>query len=61
MRSLLLVLLLCLLTLYAPIELTRVIINWGLSGQFMFEVCFMWFFYALAIITFSLVVVRKGV
>ena len=59
MRRLLLVLLLCLLTLYAPIELTRVIINWGLSGQFIFEVCFMWSFYALAIFTFSVVVVRR--
>ncbi len=60
MRSLL-VLLVCLLTLYAPIELTRVIINRGLSGRFIFEVCFMWFLYGLAILTFSVVVVRKHV
>ncbi len=57
----LLILLVCLLTLFAPIELTRVIINWGLSGRFIFEVCFMWFLYALAILTFSVVVVRKHV
>ena len=57
----LLILLVCLLTLYAPIELTRIIINWGLSGRFIFEVCFMWFLYALAIFTLSVVVVRKHV
>lgn len=57
----LLILLVCLLTLYAPIELTRVIINWGLFGRFIFEVFFMWFLYALAIFTFSVVVVRKHV
>ena len=55
----LLILLVCLLTLFAPIELTRVIINWGLSGRLMFELCFMWFLYALAIFTFSVVVARK--
>ncbi len=60
MRSLL-VLLVCLLTLYAPIELTRVIINWGLSGRFIFEIGFMWFLYALAIFTLLVVVVRKHV
>ena len=60
MRSLL-ILLVCFLTLYAPLELTRVIINWGLSGRLMFEVCFMWFLYGIAIFTFSVVVVRKHV
>ncbi len=57
----LLILLVCLLTLYAPIELTRVIIVWGLSGRFILEVCFMWFLYALAIFVFSAVVLRKHV
>ena len=57
----LLILLVCLLTLFAPIELTRIIFNWGLSGRLIFEVCFIWFLYALAIFTFSVVVVRKHV
>ena len=59
LKRLILILLVCLLTLYAPIELTRMIISWGLSGKFIFEVCFMWFFYALAIFMFSVVVFRK--
>ncbi len=59
LKRLSLILLVCCLTLYAPIELTRVIIDWGLFGRFVFEVCFVWFFYALAIFIFSLVVFRK--
>ncbi len=54
-----LILLFCVLTVYAPTELTRVIIDWGLFGHFVFEVYFMWFFYALAIFGVSLVVFRK--
>ncbi len=42
-----LILLVC--TLYAPIELTRVIINWGSSGKFLFEIVFMWLFYSTGI------------
>lgn len=48
----LLVLLVLLLTIYAPIELTRVILNLeGFSGKFIFEVGFMWLFYSLGIFT----------
>ena len=49
----LLVLLICFLTIYAPIELTRVIVAWGLAPQFIFEVGFLWLFYGLAIFTIS--------
>ena len=45
----LLILLICLLTIYAPIELTRVIVAWGLAPQFMFEIAFLWLFYGIAI------------
>ena len=55
----LLILLVCLLTLYAPIELTRVIINWSVSGRFLFEIAFMWLFYAIGIIITSVVVARR--
>jgi len=55
----LLVLLITFLTLYAPIELTRVIIDWGLAGKFIFEVCLIWLFYATAIYITSVVVVRQ--
>ena len=50
----LLVVLICLLTVYAPIELTRVIIAWGLSSQFIFEIAFVWLFYALALFIISI-------
>ena len=50
-----LILLFCVLTVYAPTELTRVIIEWGLFGKFVFEVCFVWVFYALGIFVVSLV------
>ena len=33
--------------LYAPIEWTRVIINWGVSGRFLFEVVFIWVAYLI--------------
>ncbi len=60
LKRLSLILLVCCLTLYAPIELTRVILDWeGFSGKFIFEVCFVWFFYALAILVVSLVVFRN--
>lgn len=49
----LMVVLICLLTVYAPIELTRVIIAWGLTTQFIFELAFVWLFYALAIFMIS--------
>ena len=37
--------LLVLLTIYAPVELTRVIIAYGLSAELIFEIAFMWTFY----------------
>ena len=54
----LLVLLVCLLTLYAPIELTRVIINWGLAADTAFEIVFMWLSYSLALFILSVIVPR---
>ena len=68
MKRLLILLLICLLTLYAPLELTRVIIHWGLLGpfkdtipasNFIFEISFMWLLYAIAIFIISMVVTRK--
>ncbi len=57
-----LILLVCLFSLYGPTELTRVILNWeGFSIKFIFEIGFMWFFYALAIFTLSVVLLRKRV
>ncbi len=55
----LLIVLVCLLTLYAPIELTRVIIDWSVSGRFLFEIVFMWLFYAIGILITSVVVARR--
>ncbi len=41
----------CFLTLYAPSELTRVIVvNMGLHGKFIFEVCLIWVFYIIAMV-----------
>ncbi len=58
MRILLLVF--CVLILYAPIELTRVILDWeGFSNKFTFEIAFMWFPYVGAISILSVVVFRK--
>ena len=57
--NILLILLICLLTLYAPIELTRMIINWNVSGRFLFEIVFMWLFYAIGILITSVVVARR--
>ena len=50
----LLVLLVCFLTMYAPIELSRVIVNWGLAVEFIFELVFMWLFYVLALLILSI-------
>ncbi len=52
----LLVLLVCFLTIYAPIELSRVIVNWGLAVEFVFELVFMWLFYGLAVLIISIVI-----
>ncbi len=56
----LLILLVCLLTIYAPVELTRVIIAWDLSGQFLFEVLFIWVLYAIAMFLISVLVAQKN-
>jgi len=48
----------CLLTIYAPIELTRVIVAWGLNVQFMSELVFMWLLYGLSIFTISVIIRR---
>ena len=55
----LLVLLVCFLTIYAPIELGRVIFRWGLTSEFIFELIFIWLFYSLAILIVSLIVQRS--
>ncbi len=56
--SLLLILLVS--TLYAPVELTRVIINWDLSGRFLFEIVFIWLFYVIGI-TSVVVAYRRSI
>jgi len=55
----LLVLLVCFLTIYAPIELSRVIFRWGLTSEFIFELIFIWLFYGLAILIVPLIVQRS--
>jgi len=55
----LLVLLIFLLTMYAPIELSRVIVRWGLVTEFILELAFMWLFYGLAIFIILLIVRRR--
>jgi len=54
----LLTLLICLLTIYAPIELSRVIVNWGLAPSFIFELTFMWLFYGVATFIISAIALR---
>ena len=56
----LLVLLVCFMTIYAPIELSRVIVRWGLASEFVFELIFIWLFYVLAILI-VLVMVQRGI
>jgi len=56
----LLAILIILCTLYAPLELTRVILDWaGLTGQFAFEVIFIWVSYAAAVILLWLLCTRR--
>lgn len=45
----LLITLLILLTIYAPAELTRVIVAYGLSAELIFEIVFIWVFYIAGI------------
>ena len=58
-RRVLLTLLICFLTLYAPIELTRVIVAWGLQGQFIGEVCLMWTMYITAMVVVYMRIRKK--
>ncbi len=55
-----LLLILLVSTLYAPVELTRVIINWGLSSRFLFEIVFIWLFYVIGI-TYVVVAGRRSI
>ncbi len=48
--------LICFLTIYAPIELSRVIFEWGLATEFILELAFMWLLYVLALSIISLIV-----
>ena len=41
------------MTIYAPIELSRVIVRWGLTSEFVVELIFIWLFYILAILIVS--------
>ena len=52
-------LLVCFLTMYAPIELSRVIVNWGLTDEFISELILMWILYGLAIFIVSVIVLRR--
>ena len=54
----LVVLLICFMTIYAPIELSRVIVVWGLAPEFILELAFMWLLYSLAVFIISLVARR---
>lgn len=49
-------LLIVFLTIYAPIELSRVIVSWGLAVEFMLELIFIWLFYGLALFLISVVI-----
>ena len=42
---------LCLLTLYAPIELSRLILDCGLCPKLVFELAMIWFLYLVAVAT----------
>lgn len=53
------ILLICLLTIYAPLELTWVIVDWGLSDPLILEMCLMWLLYAMAIFIISAVVIKR--
>lgn len=49
MRKALVIALICWLTLYAPIELSRLIIEYGLEFGTTAELCSIWVFYLIAI------------
>lgn len=58
MLKLLLFILLILLTIYAPIELTRVILVWGLGGGLITELAIMWGAYLMAFILLVIIWVK---
>lgn len=51
--------LVCLLTMYASIELSRVIVQWGLAAKFTFELAFMWLSYSLGLFLISVVIQQR--
>ena len=53
------VLLICFLTIYAPIELSRMIVSRGLTAGFIFELTLIWLFYGLAIFIISVTFQRR--
>jgi len=56
MLKVLVISLLCLLTLYAPIELSRMIMKYGLELALVFELSLIWVFYLAAIVILTKVV-----
>lgn len=58
MKNSLLVLLILLLTIYAPIALSWRIVGWGLTPKLIFELVFMWSFY-IGVITIIFVITRR--
>lgn len=48
----------CLLTVYAPLELSKLILNYGYGLNFSrsFELCAMWVFYLVAIIIIAIII-----
>ncbi len=50
MLKVLVIVFICLLTLYAPIELTRVIVAWGLDAELIAELSIFWVLYLIAIL-----------
>jgi hypothetical protein len=45
--------------MYAPIELSRVIVRWGLTAKYIFELAFMWLSYGLALFLISVIIQRR--
>jgi len=56
MRKASFITLICLLTIYPPYELSRLIVAHNGGAQFVFELCIIWIFYLIAIIVLTKVV-----
>ena len=54
--KMLLIVWLCFFTLYSPLELSRLIFAYGLSSARIFELCFIWVLYLLAVVILARVV-----